>query len=318
MSQTSFRKLSLKLSKVLDCHSEINKITRFFNEKPIKLQFKEEKLQNNMINKNISIHLQDFPDVNFIENNEELVKNMDLVRLICSSALSMRDNKNLRVRLPLKKLTIIGKNLEKIAKFKDIISDEVNVKSVEIQENIEELADLNLKINFKKIGAKFGSKIKEIMAASKSGDYNKISENKIEIAGVTLIDDDFELNLTPKNKISENEEIIALPDNSNLIALDIKITPELKNEGIARDIVRAVQQARKDAKLEVSDKINLKIFAKTEITQCLDDFTNYIKDQVLASSVEVCKSPESLKLGSEFCATSKIEDIELLIGINKT
>lgn len=268
-----------------------------------------------MIDKNISIHLQDFPNLSFIKNEENLVKNMDLVRLICSTALSIRDQKNLRVRLPLNKLTIIGKDVKEIKDFKDIIADEVNVKSVEIQENLNELAELTLKINFKKIGAKLGSKIKEIMTEVKAKNFTQISENKIEIAGITLIDDDFELKLSPKNNQNPDEEIIALPDNSCLIALETKLTDELKNEGIARDIVRAVQQARKDADLDVSDKITLNIFADNKITQAIKDFENYIKEQVLATKISITKDLSNIENSANFSSQTKIEDGDLALSI---
>ena len=97
-----------------------------------------------MINRNISVHLQDFPDVSFLNDEKELISNMDLVRNICSTALSIRDNKNLRVRLPLKSLTIIGKNSSRISPFKDIISDEVNVKEINFEEDISKFADLKM------------------------------------------------------------------------------------------------------------------------------------------------------------------------------
>jgi isoleucyl-tRNA synthetase len=132
-----------------------------------------------MINRKSSVHLQDFPDISFLPNEKELVADMDLVRSIASTALSIRDNKNLRVRLPLNKLIVIGKSAARILPFKEIIADEVNVKSIEIKDEISELAELKLQINFKKIGAKFGSKIKEITEAAKKGDWQKISDKEI-------------------------------------------------------------------------------------------------------------------------------------------
>lgn len=270
-----------------------------------------------MIDRNISVHLQDFPNLNFIENNESLVENMDFIRMVCSSALSIRDQKNLRVRLPLQKLTIIGKNLQEIAKFSEIIKDEVNVKSVEIQENLDDLAELNLKINFKKIGAKYGPKIKEIMAAAKSGNFTKIADNEIEIAGINLVDDEFDLALTPKTNEESSAVTVALPDNSSLISLETKITEDLANEGIARDIIRAVQQARKDADLDVSDKILLQISAEKNITDAAQSFENYIKEQVLADDLKISYDAKKIEESCFYSLETKIEDGKIKIGINK-
>ena len=120
-----------------------------------------------MIDRSISIHLQDFPNVDFIDAESQLINDMDLVRSICSTALAIRDNKNLRVRLPLQSLTIIGKDAQRILPFSEIIAEEVNVKEIKIVEEISQFAENKLQINFKKIGAKFGAKIKEITNAIK-------------------------------------------------------------------------------------------------------------------------------------------------------
>jgi isoleucyl-tRNA synthetase len=238
---------------------------------------------------------------------------MDLVRSICSSALSIRDNKNLRVRLPLKSLTIIGKNSARILPFAEIIADEVNIKSVKTQENFSDLAELKLQINFKKIGAKYGKKIKEITIAAKSGNWKKISDSEIELAGVTLVEDEFELKLTTKNIDEKKFAATTLPSNDYLISLDIEITKDLEDEGIARDIVRAIQQNRKDADLNISDRIKLEIFsANSRILEVAKSFADYIKEQVLADAL-ACAANENI--ASKTIFENKLDDGDLKIGI---
>ena len=129
-----------------------------------------------------SVHLQNIPDLSFIKSDQKLVENIDLVRNICSTALFIRDKYKLRVRLPLANLKIISKKSQKIANFKDIISDEVNVKNIELSDNIAELAEFKLQLNFKKIGAKFGPKMKEIARAAKNNDWQKLEDGNIKIA----------------------------------------------------------------------------------------------------------------------------------------
>ncbi len=266
-----------------------------------------------MIDKKISIHLQDFPDVSFLNHEKDLVADMDLVRLVCSTALSIRDQKNLRVRLPLKSLTVIGKSSNRILDFKDIIADEVNVKSIETSDDISKLAELKLQINFKKIGAKLGPKIKEITTAIKNGEWKRISENEIEVAGVKLLDDDFELKLATKNHDEKKFAIAALPTNDYLVQLDIEITKELEDEGIARDIVRAIQQNRKDADLKVSDRIQIKLFStNNRICEVAKDFSSYIKEQVLANELAVVEDTKSAKFSFE----NKLDDGDLAIEIS--
>lgn len=270
-----------------------------------------------MTNNKNSIHLQDFPNLNFVKNNEQLVQDMDLVRSICSSALSIRDNKNLRVRLPLNTLSVIGKNAARITAYKDIISEEVNVKNIKIEEDLEDKAELKLAINFKKIGATLGPKIKDIMAATKSGDWKKTAENTIKIADITLKGDDFSLKLTPKNHDDKNIAIQALADNSHLISLDLNVTEELKQEGLARDVIRLIQQARKDADLDVSDKINLRISSEQpKVADITKNFNEYIKEQVLAENLTFVDTQE-INEKDAFVSTGKAQSADIIIAIIK-
>jgi isoleucyl-tRNA synthetase len=269
-----------------------------------------------MINRKISVHLQDFPDVSFLNDEKDLVSNMDLVRSICSTALSIRDNKNLRVRLPLNQLTVIGKNVARILNFKEIIAEEVNVKNIEIKEEISELAEMKLQVNFKKIGAKYSSKMKEITQSIKDGNWQKISDQEIAIAGINLVDDEFEIKLMTKNQDDKKFVIAALPSNDYLIQLDIEVTKELEEEGIARDIVRAIQQNRKEADLNVSDRINLKIFSQNKvISEVAEKFSGYIKEQTLGSNLEIISDKDLVKSGSKFFFENKIDDGDLVVGI---
>jgi len=270
-----------------------------------------------MINRKTSVHLQDFPDTSFFDDEKKLVADMDMVRAVCSVALSIRDNKNLRVRLPLKSLTVIGKNAAQILPFKEIIAEEVNVKSVEIKEEIGDFAELKLQINFKKIGAKFGAKIKEITQSVKENNWKKISEKEIEIAGIILSDDDFEIKLNTKNTDEKKFAIAALPTNDCLIQLDVEITKDLEDEGIARDIVRAIQQNRKDADLNISDHISLKLFSSnSRILEVAKTFEKYIAGQVLGTAIACEQSAEMVKASAKFSFDNKLDDGDLTVGIS--
>jgi isoleucyl-tRNA synthetase len=252
----------------------------------------------NTQNSQSSVHLQNFPDVSFIENEQQLASDMDLVRLICSAALFIRDQKNLRVRLPLAKLIIIGKKARQIENFKDIICEEINVKTIEIKEEIAEIAELKLQINFKKIGVKYGSKVKEITEALKNNRWQRISDNEVVInileSSIHLFDDEFEIKLNIKNSDDKKYAFATLPTNDCLIQLDIEVTSDLQKEGIARDIVRIIQQNRKDANLNVSDRINLKIFSSNHlINKVIESFESYIKEQTLC--LKITKMDNNLK-----------------------
>jgi isoleucyl-tRNA synthetase len=276
-------------------------------------------------NKN-SVHLQDFPDISFFDDEKKLVTDMDLVRLICSSALFIRDQKNLRVRMPLNELMVIGNKSENIIDFKDIIADEINVKSVTVKKDITDVAELKLQINFKKIGAKYGPKVKEITEAVKNNHWQQIAQNqvllKLKDSEVILIDDEFDLKLNIKNqddeKYAKKYSFAALPSNDCLIRLDIEVTKDLQEEGIARDIIRAVQQNRKDANLNVSNRISLIFFSNNHlIDEVITKYNNYIKEQTLCLKIELkkegyCKSEVT---SSSLFFENKIDDIEFQMSI---
>ena len=114
-----------------------------------------------------SVHLQDFPSMENFTADNELLNTMDKVRAICSCALYVRDKNNLRVRLPLNKMTIITPDSSDISHFTDIIADEINVKNIEFNDNIEEFGEKKLVLNFQKIGKKVGSKMPNIMKLAK-------------------------------------------------------------------------------------------------------------------------------------------------------
>lgn len=247
-----------------------------------------------------SVHLQNFPDVSDIVFETKLVEEMDLVKEICSTALFLRDKENLRVRLPLNKIRIIGQGMENLKKYQDIIAEEINVKNVIFEENIEELANFIIEVDLKKLGAKYGEKLKEIMKAVKENKWNELDNGKVEIAGNILEADEYVIKLKPKNKDAKN--IQPLSNNKALIELDFTLTPELELEGIARDLVRMIQQNRKDANLNISDRIKLSIKTNSPmLIKAIESNSEYIKGQTLAIDLKIVNDmSEEFSFGDDF------------------
>ena len=245
-----------------------------------------------------SIHLQDYPDVSSIQIDTELVDEMDLVKEICSVALFLRDKENLRVRLPLNQVKIIGNNIENLKKYQDIIADEINVKNVVFEEDIDKIATYILQVDLKKLGAKYGEKLKDIMKAVKENKWKKLDEEKVDIAGIILEQGEYSIKLKPKK---EAKNIQALSNNKALIELDLTITPELQLEGLARDLVRIIQQDRKDANLELSDRIQLSLKTSSSVLiKAINDNIEYIKNQTLAKELKIVDSiSEDFSFGEE-------------------
>lgn len=245
-----------------------------------------------------SIHLQDYPDVSNINFDDELVKEMDLVKEICSVALFLRDKENLRVRLPLNQIKIIGNDIEDLKKYKDIIADEVNVKNVIFESDIDKIATFVIEVDLKKLGSKYGEKLRDIMKAVKENKWKKADDDKIEIANTILEKDEYSIKLKPKK---ESKNMQALSNNKAIIELDFNITPELELEGLARDLIRIIQQNRKDANLVLSDRITLSLKTSSQkLIKAIQDNAEYIKNQTLAKELDIVDNiSEEFSFGEE-------------------
>jgi isoleucyl-tRNA synthetase len=207
----------------------------------------------------------------------DIIRQMDYVREICNAALSIRNVENIRVRQPLKSLTIFG-NMIEIDKLENIIKDEINVGNI-IYKGQNADTKYKLEINFPVLGKRLPEKMKQIIPASKKGEWKQL-ENGVEIAGEILVLGEYSLKLIPTEQHSA-----VLADQYTYVVLDTTITPELEAEGIARDIVRMIQQARKDANLNVSDKIKLYLGADAKTAGAIQAHKNYIMEQTLTSEL---------------------------------
>ncbi|MDR2527204.1 MAG: DUF5915 domain-containing protein [Rickettsiales bacterium] len=244
-----------------------------------------------------SVHLQDFPDVSKIVFDGNLVDEMDLARDICYVALTLRDKQNLRVRLPLRSVKIIGDNIEFLNKYKALIADEINVKDVLFENDISKYADFILEVDLKKLGAKYGEKLKEIMKNVKSNVWEKINDNNVKVGDFLLEKEEFTIKL--KSKDDKLNNILPLSNNKMLIELDFTITKELEMEGIARDLVRTIQQTRKDKGFDIADRINLTLKTNNDKTiEAINTNGDYIKQQTLSLNlkVESCESELEIEI----------------------
>jgi len=256
-----------------------------------------------------SVHLQDFPNVSEIKFKKELVSEMDKVRDICSIALAIRDKKNLRVRLPLNSLKIIGRDINSLQKYSDIIKDEVNVKKVEFNEEIGDLATFNLQLDFKKLGSKLGAKMQDVLKSVRDGNWKKMEDGSVNIAGVVLSSNEYEIKLSPKDK----ESTFPISSHDAIVVLDTNVTEELSLEGAARDLVRIIQQYRRESGLNVSDKINIRIYSEySKLPIILEKYSDYIKEQTLGSSIELV---ENSNVESTFSFGGEFYDESLVLGI---
>jgi isoleucyl-tRNA synthetase len=225
-----------------------------------------------------SVHLTDWPDAAALPADSALVAAMDRVRDVCSAALSIRKARGLRVRLPLRQLNVTAPGAEAMVEFGDIIQDEVNVKAVGFTENVGADATYELKLIPAALGPRLGADMQRVMRAYKSGDYEVRAGDLPVVGGVQLLDGEAEVRLAA----TDPDRSATLP-GGGIVHLDTDVTPALEAEGRARDLVRTVQQARRDAGLHVSDRIRLTVRAPAPTVAELEPFRGFVADEVLAT-----------------------------------
>ena len=229
-----------------------------------------------------SVHLTDWPELSNWPADAELASAMDLVRAVCSTALGLRKGRRLRVRLPLARLTVGHPDATSLAPYTDLIADEVNVKEVGLVTDPAVLGTFELAVNPRALGPRVGGKVQEVIKAVKAGNWVRQGDS-ITAAGVDLEEGEYDLRLVAADPDSTS----ALPGGVGLVTLDTVVTPELAAEGTARDVVRIVQQARRDAGLAVTDRIRLTVGADGAVADAVGTHSAFIAGETLAVELDV-------------------------------
>ena len=247
-----------------------------------------------------SVHLVDWPDKNLFPEDDELVAEMDYVREVASSGLALRKARGLRVRLPLAQLSIISDRTQWFEGVEGILRDELNVKAVTFQP----LGELDafgitrrLTVNARALGPRLGKQVQQVIAAAKSGDWVSTTgeESAVTVGGFELFEGEYELVLEAADPASA----IAFLSDGGFVILDTETTAELEAEGLARDLIRAIQDTRKAAGLEVSDRITLAVRGSSpDDIAALEGFAATIAAETLSldTTFEVSAAPEQAAL----------------------
>ena len=252
-----------------------------------------------------SIHLADMPEADLSLVDSDLEERMALAQKATSLVLALRRKVNIKVRQPLSRLVIpvvSEKVRAQLEQVKDIILTEVNVKEASFIDDAASLITYKIKPNFRSLGKKYGARMKEIAGAFGSLPQETIAA--IKAAG------EYSLHLPggPVELSPEDYEIISqdMPgwlvasDGALTLALDIELTDALRREGTARELVNRIQNIRKDSGFEVTDKVDVAIWAEgealREIQDCLGEYRQYIASQTLALSVELSAAKEGAEV----------------------
>jgi isoleucyl-tRNA synthetase len=198
--------------------------------------------------------------------------------------------------------------------MKDVILEEVNIKELEILEDDSTLVHKSAKANFKTIGPKFGNKVKPV--AERISNFTAAEINTLEKENLVTVNiDGADLNIVVEDVVIISEQItgwIVESENGITVAVDTQLTKELISEGLAREFVNRIQNMRKDAGFQVTDKINVAFSGNSEFVFAINSFTNYISVETLAEKIE-----NQVELNGGFLQDWKIGGDEIKIKIEK-
>jgi isoleucyl-tRNA synthetase len=228
-----------------------------------------------------SVHLHDWPRAEEFPFDPDLHAAMAQVRDACSTLLSLRKAEGLRVRLPLAKAVVATPDAELLAGHIEILRDELNVKEVELTTDVDRFGTRELVLNPKTLGPRLGAQTQQVIKAHKAGDWTLEGENAV-VGGVVLEPGEFDFRLVSAGKGA----VTTLKSSDGLVVLDTAVTPDLEREGVARDLVRQVQQARREADFEVSDRITLAITGPQPVVDAFSEHRRLVMGETLAVSAQ--------------------------------
>jgi isoleucyl-tRNA synthetase len=262
-----------------------------------------------------SVHHADFPegDTTFIDL--QLEERMQLAQDASSLILSLRKKVNIRVRQPLQKVLVpvLDPHMKhQLEKVEDLIRAEVNIKEIQYLTDADSFIKKKIKPNFIALGKKMGAKMKAVTTALANFSQEDIA--KLEKEGnITLILNQEPIILSIQEVDITSEDVpgwVVANKNALTVALDVTVTPELAQEGNAREFVNRIQKIRKDNGYDLTDRILVKVADVPTLTDSLTQFNDYICAEILADSIELVKEPAN---GTEI----EVNDIPLKVFVTK-
>jgi isoleucyl-tRNA synthetase len=262
-----------------------------------------------------SVHLTDFPQATPAFINHKLEEQVNTARSLTSLALSLRKKEQIKVRQPLQKMIIPVKNQKERLRIEQIstqLKGEINVKEIELLDDANELLVKEVRPNFKALGPRFGKELKSVVQCISDLGSDQIAqleekgtlEVQINEKNITLERSDVEL------FFKDIEGWQVAQGSGMTVALDITLTPELKKEGIARELVNRIQNYRKDSGLEVIDQIEILLKNEEQLEEAVSDNRKYILSETLAKKLEFVSTIEN-------GTTIEFDDIKTELHIKK-
>ncbi len=240
-----------------------------------------------------SVHLADWPQPDEMRVDDALVRRMRLTRKLVALGRSARTDARMRVRQPLARAVLVGPaaELRELGDLTGVITDELNVKVVDYARGMEELVSYSVKPNFKALGPRFGARVKGVAGALAATDAHALVATLEKEGRAFVAVDGAEVELTPEEldvRIEGRPGFSLAREGPYGVALDLDITPELRAEGVAREVIRGVQDLRKTAGLAVEDRIELSLSTDDDsIAEALKAHLEYVSSEVLATTTHL-------------------------------
>jgi isoleucyl-tRNA synthetase len=261
-----------------------------------------------------SVHLRDFPEVDTSLADADLEQGIEAVRLTVELGRAARAQAKAKVRQPLRRAVIVANEAERAAieARAALVTAELNVKELDFVSDESELVSYSAKPNYRSLGPRFGKKMPQVAAAVEALDAAHVAQVLAEGGEIGINIDGQDHSLTTEDvtlalQPLEGYEVEA--EAGHAVALQLELDEELRREGLAREIVHAVQIARKDAGLEITDRIALSLAGDEDLLAAAQAHQDYLAGEVLATSVSYD--------GSANGATAKIDGKELSIGVSR-
>ncbi len=240
-----------------------------------------------------SVHLADWPAEDLVPQDPDLVAAMDQVREVCSAASSLRKAKKLRVRLPLPKITVAVDNPHHLQPFRGLIADELNVKAVELTDDIAAHGRFDLTVNARAAGPRLGKSVQDAIKAVKAGHGVLNPDGTLSAGEVVLLEGEYESKLVA----ADPDCTAALPGGAGLVVLDDTVTDELEAEGWAKDRIRELQDLRKSTGLDVSDRITVVMAVPDTHADWARAHRDLIAREILATSFDFQEPTDPVEIG---------------------
>jgi isoleucyl-tRNA synthetase len=241
-----------------------------------------------------SVHLTDWPAVDDLPADDALVARMERVREICSVASAVRKAEGIRGRQPLRTLTVATADASSLEQLVPILRAEVNVREVVLAEvdEVDAPVSQKLTVNARAAGPRLGREVQAVIKASKSGDWSVAADGTVVAGGIELREGEYTLGTVLAEVDGAGPRASGLLTGGGFVVLDLELTPELEREGIARDVIRSVQQARRDAGLDITDRIHLQLTTDSTTQTAIEEHRGVLMAETLATELTLAEGAQ--------------------------